>query len=121
MTQVAYPTGADPSQLYAWAQRLALDLNRDEGSRTDTLRAVTTSTDVSGADYFIAANAAAGPITVTLPPLTVGRQVIVKKVDASTNTVTLTGGTIDGGSSFIITAPQQSVSIIGAANGWLII
>lgn len=116
----AYPTGADPQSLYAFAARLIDDLNRAEGARIDGLRQVSASETVAGSDYFIEVDASAGPVVITLPALTLGRTLIVKKTDATANGVTLLG-LIDGAASFVITERYYAATVIGGVTQWLII
>ncbi len=115
-----YPTGADPQALYAFAARLIDDLNRADGARIDGLRQVSASEIVSGSDYFLEADASSGPIVITLPALTLGRTIVVKKTDATANSVTLIGQ-IDGEVSFEITEQYYAATVIGGASQWLLI
>jgi len=63
---------------------------------------------------IVLANAASGAITVTIP-ITAGTQVTVKKIDSSTNAVTVVpaSGTIDGDASAVITGQDTSAVFIG--------
>lgn len=88
------------------------------------VRAITATATVATGDYFIEANATGGNITVNLPALETGRMIIVKKTDASANTVTLDGSgaeTIDGAATNVITVQYAAIKIIGGATQWLII
>lgn len=61
----------------------------------------------------------AGAAAVTLPAGAVGKQVVVKDVSgaASTNPITVSGGTIDGGASYIISTDYGSATFICTSIG----
>lgn len=88
------------------------------------VRAVTASTNVLPSDYIIVANATAGNITVTLPLVEQGRHILVKKMDASVNTVTIDGSgaqTIDGAATQVISTQYLVYSLVGGASEWHVI
>jgi hypothetical protein len=72
-------------------------------------------------------NATTGNIVVTVPAgsgATLGALIYVKKIDASANLVTLqsTGGdTIDGSTTYVLSAQWQSVTILATTTGWDVI
>lgn len=77
---------------------------------------------VDGDDMCLA-DATAGNMTITLPGIDSGRQVTVKKTDASANTVTITGatGNIDGAANVILYSENESVTLICDATNWFVI
>jgi hypothetical protein len=94
------------------------------GSFTIGQRTVTGSASILSTDQVVFANATSGPLTVTLPAVSTGsagRQLVVKKVDASTDTVTVSGS-IDGGSFFELNGPYQSITLVcdGSTN-WFVL
>lgn len=75
---------------------------------------------VLGTDYFISCNATAGATTITLPLATAtGRQIIVKKSDASANACTISrqgADLIDGATTAVDAAQYQSFSVMDAGS-----
>lgn len=72
----------------------------------------------------VLADASSGPITVTLPTPSPRDQVGVKKIDSSTNAVTITtpgSETIDGQSSISITNQFTSREVLTAGTDYFII
>ena len=83
---------------------------------------VTANTSV-GAQSFLIVDATSGDITITLPTVTAGRLVTIKKVDSTSNTVTLTPAgseTIDGGVNAIITTQWTSLTLQAIDGNWFI-
>lgn len=75
---------------------------------------------------YLRCNAVGGNMTVNLPAaIGNGRLVTIKKIDSSTNTVTIDGSgteTIDGATTYILNTQYQGVQIIDCASGvWDII
>lgn len=75
---------------------------------------------------YLRANAVGGNMTVNLPAaIGNGRLVTIKKIDSSTNTVTIDGSgseTIDGATTYVLNTQYQSVQMLDAASGvWEII
>lgn len=84
----------------------------------------TGSYTVTGLDQVIFANAASGPLTVTVPTVSAGnagRQLVVKKIDATVNTVTVSGS-VDGASTYELNGPYQSITLVcdGTTN-WFVL
>lgn len=76
-------------------------------------------------DYFIFGDATAGNITITLPTAVglAGKTLVVKKIDASANTVTLDGNStevIDGSLTQVISTQYVSLSIVSNGANWFI-
>jgi hypothetical protein len=75
-------------------------------------------------DCFLAADCTSGPITFTLFPASgnTGRIVYLKKIDSSSNALTIVGNgsdTVEFGSSFVENIQGQSVSLISnGSTGW---
>ena len=81
---------------------------------------------LTAADRFITADASSGAITLTLPLAAScpGKQYVVKKVDTSTNIVTLTttsSQTIDGSASQLLVFPNQRISVISDGSNWWVV
>ncbi len=77
-------------------------------------------------DHIILADASTSAFTVTLPTAVgiTGREYIVKKIDSTTNIVTIatTGSeTIDGDASFDLELKDESVNIFSNGSNWYII
>jgi len=71
----------------------------------------------------VLADASGGAITITLPPPQANAIVNVKKIDSSTNPVTVDGGgaNIDGQASVQITTQYESYTFISDGSSWWII
>jgi len=72
----------------------------------------------------ILADATSAPLTVTLPVPSLNALVTVKKVDASTNNVTIArhaSETIDGGASAALAVRYASVDVISNGTDWFVI
>lgn len=69
----------------------------------------------------VLADATSGAFTVTLPASSAGRSVTVKKVDSSSNAVTVTpgSGTIDGAASLSLTVQYASRDFLCDGTNWL--
>jgi len=73
---------------------------------------------------IVLADAVGGPMTVNLPTPTSGRRVIVKKIDASANVVTVdTPGaeTIDGAGTFPLSTQYDSVTVVADGANWFVV
>lgn len=99
------------------------------GSFATATKRVTGSYTATLDDHVILADASAGNVTITLPATAAinGRQYIIKKTDASANTVSIigtAGDTIDGQASLMVPTQWQSVMIVASATapiGWLVL
>ena len=96
------------------------------GAFSTIVTTITTDTTLDNTYHIILANATNGTITITLPSATTcsGRQYIIKKVDSSTNAVTVTpqtGQTIDGQTSISITTQNDLRRIVSDGTNWYII
>lgn len=82
------------------------------------------SSDYSvGNESFIIVDAGSGDVTITLPSIVAGRVVAIKKIDPSSNTVTVETAeseTIDGGSNVIITTQWTSITFQAISGNWFI-
>ena len=86
----------------------------------------TTNYTVVDTDYTILGNASGGNITITLIPASpaLGKIYNIKKIDSSSNTVTVNGNlseTIDGGTTAILTTQYESITIQCDGGAWWII
>ena len=85
-----------------------------------------TTTYTAGNDYTILANAASGAFTVTLPAAASNSGVIynIKKIDSSTNAVTIDGNaseTIDGLLTYTLSTQNEEITIQSDGSNWRII
>lgn len=98
-----------------------------EDYRVRSVVTVTTSTyAVVDDDYLILCDASSNAITVALPSASSkeGRELTIKKVDATGNAVTIDGDAsenIDGSSSASISSQYESVTLISNGSDWYII
>jgi hypothetical protein len=89
-------------------------------------RTATASTSAVMGDYLILADATAGAVTVTLPPVgeSIGALIVVKKSDASANAVTVDANgseTIDGATTVALTAQYDAVTVVSNGVEWWIV
>jgi len=98
-----------------------------DGSVAMAIKTVTSSYTVTNADNTILANTTSGAITITLPaPASItGRIYTIKKIGTGSLdnalTITPTGATIDGGSSYIIYNDWTFVTLQTDGTNWYII
>ena len=83
--------------------------------------AYTSNTTLDGSKLFARVDASSGAVTMSLPAATgSGKQQIVKKVDSSTNAVSVARDgtdTIDGATSVSLGVQWEAVTLIDAATG----
>lgn len=94
-----------------------------QGSVATQVTTVTANTTLGVGHHIVLVNASGGNRTITLPDATTcgGRQYIVKKIDSSANTVTVTaqtGQTIDGQSSVVLNTQYQFIKIVSNGQNW---
>lgn len=102
---------------------LSTSRNLSVGATVLGVAAITSSYVVASNITFVAVNATSGPITVTLPAVAVaGREVVVIKTDASSNSVTVSaaaGETIIGSLTFTPFTQQWSTySFFSTGSAW---
>lgn len=86
------------------------------------VRKVTTNAAVTATGYLILVDAASGNVTVTLPAIAAGRQLCVKRIDASANVVSVASAAlIDGAASQAITPQYASLTFMCDAATWWIV
>jgi hypothetical protein len=75
---------------------------------------------VGATDYTIRADATSGAFAITLPAVaTSKRMIVVKKIDATANGVTVSGdGNIDGAPSYILAFSMQSITLQSNGVTW---
>ena len=89
-------------------------------------RNVTTTGNVVSGDYLIVADATGGAITMTLPPaaLVPGRIYAFKRINSGANAVVIDPSgaeTIDGATTYTLSAQWNSVTIMNNGIAWFII
>ncbi|RKY40075.1 MAG: hypothetical protein DRP85_09290 [Candidatus Makaraimicrobium thalassicum] len=72
---------------------------------------------------FVLADASSGAITITLPSPSANARVAVKKVDSSTNNVTVDAGTanIDGNTTFTLGTQYESYEFYCDGTNWYVL
>ena len=88
-----------------------------------TARAVTSAPVIGDADLVIGVDASAGAVTVPLLPLAAhaGRVLILRKLDAGANAVTIDGDgteTIDGAATRVLAAQWETVTLVAGPGEW---
>jgi hypothetical protein len=87
----------------------------ENGLPADDVQVVTADYAMTPDDRMVLADATAGPITVTLPSAATGGEAIVKKVDASANSVTVDGlatQQIDGLANAVLATQDQTIRLV---------
>ena len=95
------------------------------GAARGAYRSVTTTGNVVSGDYLIIADATAGAITLTLPPVALvpGRIYVFKRINSGANTVTVDAygsETIDGALTHVLSPQWNSITIISDGAAWYI-
>ncbi len=96
------------------------------GALTLKTRTITATGSPASSDYLILCDATSGAITLNLPAAasSIGRVLVIKKIDASGNTVTIDGNgaeTIDGAATKVLSAQYAIVNIqCDGATWWII-
>lgn len=93
------------------------------GGSTSTVRNETTDCTAATGDIIIA-DASGGLITVTLPPLSAGLTVTIKRTNGAGSNVKVepdAGGTIDGAGSLTMTVQYESATLVCDGSNWWVI
>lgn len=125
------------SKLADLAQRLHSDLQSLQGGTTNeyfhqtqtkyveqnTISSTTTNVTLDATYGILLVDASSGNKTITVPTASTftNRRFIVKKIDSSANTVTLTrsaSNTIDGGNTYVLTTQWQFTTIVSDGTNW---
>jgi len=96
------------------------------GSMALAIKTVSVNYNADNTDYIILVNATATNISITIPSASscVGRQYHVKKIDSSSNAVSVTRtglDTIDGANSRVMLSQYQSLTVVSNGSNWYII
>jgi len=96
------------------------------GAFSTKVTTITANTTLDNTYHVVLADATNGVITITLPSASTcsGRQYVIKKIDSSTNAVTITpqtGQTIDGQTNISITSQNDLRRIVSNGTNWYII
>ena len=92
----------------------------NEFRKRDFLRIISTNYTAVDADALLV-DATAGAITITLPEASLAARIIVKKIDASVNAVTVStpgSETIDGSPSLTLSSQNEAYSLISDDTDW---
>lgn len=111
--------GASEDEIAALAARVAAL----EVATQTTQVAVNTTAILGAVSQYVFADATSGGFTITLPAVADLIRIDVKKVDTTTNVITIDGAdTIDGAASIDLTGTlNPSVTLIGYSGEWWIV
>ena len=126
-----FPYGVKPSPDYtpieSYVYKRWLNSIYLWSASTVNLTTVTTTYTVEALIYYVRCNATGGAFTVTLPPAInlQGRKILIKKIDASGNAITVAADgsdTIEGSGTLPLAAQWNSLHLISnGVNGWEIV
>jgi len=96
------------------------------GSFATQVNSFAANITLDGTRHVALVDATAAARTITLPAATgiSGRQYVIKKVDASANTVTVDGNaseTIDGALTYVLSAQYKYVVLVSNGSNWSVI
>lgn len=125
---MAYIPGATPGA-GVLAEYLARELRRisaELAAINSNVRYETAASQVAAGDEILIMNVTSGTATIVLPPLAIsfGRELLVKKIDATANTVVLDGTgaeTIDGAATRTLSAQYAFIRVAAGITDWHII
>jgi len=110
-TELSYVSGVTSS--------IQVQLDSKIGANTISAQS---SSFVAASNFTYLVDSSGGPITVTLPAPSLGAQFIIKDTgSASTNNITVSGGTIDGQSSYVESSDYGSKQFLSNGTLWFII
>lgn len=87
------------------------------------IRSITASYTATRLDDMILANSTSGAITITLPNVldAVNKLITIKRTNAGSNAITISGGTIDGVSSKVLSFQYDYVRLLSDGTQWYIV
>lgn len=96
------------------------------GSQARSIATVSTNTTLDDTHHTVKVDATGGARTITLPPASSNTDVIyiIKKIDASANTVTVDGNlseTIDGAATYVLSVQYAAVKLHCDGTSWWVI
>lgn len=129
-TEMLFPPGHDGYLLTdrgGWVNYSPINLKSNRSALSLPITRVSSNYRISENDYTAIVTASAGPVALLLPTASTynqGQIFVVKKIDLSGNTVTISvvgGGTIDGGTSVILSTPLSSYTLQSSGSEWFVI
>jgi hypothetical protein len=114
------------TNLAEWVRKAAFAIN----ALIKSLGAFGTSVAVDGdytageGDYLILVDATAGDVVIDLPAGRLGKQLVIKRQDASGNDVNIVPSgteTIDGDTALPIPAQYMTFTVMGIPGGWAVL
>ncbi|MCW2405035.1 hypothetical protein M2336_001664 [Sphingobium sp. B1D7B] len=117
------PTASNIAEWIRQAATVINGLNRRLGTFGSTAL-YDGNAPVADTDYLVQVDATSGPVVISLPTASPGRQMVIKKIDASGNVVTVEADgadLIDGAASLSISTQWQSYTLMGVSGGWAIL
>jgi len=116
------PVPVTATNMATWVRSAAIVINYLQSNLAvlarRSVKPVTADYTFAANDYLVTVDATAAPVTITLPALSIGKQIAVKRIDASANAVTVSGP-IEGGASATLTGQWSGLNLIGANSVWL--
>jgi hypothetical protein len=122
VSSISFPSTTDKDLLIALEQLVAMTSDTTNYLLKPSITTVTSNTQLTDLDSVVLVNANSGAKTITLPDASTvtGKQLKIKKTDASANAVTV-AGTIDGAVNYSLTAQNDYVCVVSDGSNYFVI
>jgi hypothetical protein len=122
VSSISFPATTDKDLLIALEQLVAMTSDTTNYLLKPSIKSVTASTQLTDLDSVVLVNANSGAKTITLPDAgtVAGKQLKIKKTDASANAVTV-AGTIDGAVNYTLSAQNDYVCVVSDGNNYFVV
>jgi hypothetical protein len=122
VSSISFPSTIDKDLKIALEQLVAMTSDTTNYLMKPQIKSVTSNTQLTDLDSVVLVNANSGAKTITLPDAgTVeGKQLKIKKTDASANAVTVVG-TIDGAVNYTLDAQNDYVCVVSDGNHYFVV
>ena len=121
---VRIPPDYNRQAWYDILSQIERNINKVDDAYLFASTSVTADYTVTINDSFLAVDATAGAVTVTLAPAAefIGKRITIKKIDSSANAVTVSGSeTIDGAATQVITVQYDAICVMSdGTESWIV-
>lgn len=119
---ISFPSTIDKDLKIALEDLVARVADTTDYLMKPNIKSVTSDTQLTDLDSVVLVNATSGAKTITLPDARTvsGKQLKIKKTDASGNAVTV-AGTIDGAVNYTLSAQNDYVALVSDGSNWYVV